>query len=373
MKALRVAVIGAGHLGRIHARLLKQVDGVELVAIADPVEAARRQSVADCGAPVVADFRELIGQIDAAVVATPTVHHHSVGIELLRSGIHLLIEKPIASTLAEANELVAAARAGGTILQVGHIERFNPALSTIVGKVGSPKYIQTSRMSGYTFRSTDIGVVLDLMIHDIDLVLALTQSSVQKVEALGISVMGGHEDVAQARLILASGCIANLTASRVSYRPERVMQVWSSECFSAIDFSTRAATIVRPCEELVRRELNVDSLPAERKLHLRDHLFEELLPTSTFQPDATNALLEELKDFAESIRQGREPRVTGENGRDALAVAEQILDKIESHAWNGEAGGPIGPLLTPAPSILKGPHWSRDRVSIAVPQRKEAS
>jgi predicted dehydrogenase len=373
LKPLRVAVIGAGHLGRIHARLLKQVDAVELVAIVDPVEAARKQAEAECGAPVFADCRVLIGQIDAAVVATPTVHHHSVGVELLRSGVHLLIEKPIASTLAEANELVAAARASGAILQVGHIERFNPALSSIAGQVGSPKYIQTSRMSGYTFRSTDIGVVLDLMIHDIDLVLALTKSSVQKVEALGISVMGGHEDVAQARLTMASGCIANLTASRVSYRPERVMQVWSSECFAAIDFSTRAATIIRPCQELVRRELNVNSLPAERKLHLKDHLFEELLPTSTYQPDATNALLEELKDFAESIRHGHEPRVTGESGRDALAVAEQILGKIESHAWSGDTEGPIGPLLTPAPSILKGPHWSRDRLASDAPRRKEAS
>lgn len=373
MNALRVAVIGAGHLGRIHARLLKQVDGVEVLGIADPVEAARNQAAGECGAPVVANYRDLIGRIDAAVVATPTVYHHSVGIDLLGSGIHLLIEKPLASTLAEANELVAAARAAGAVLQVGHIERFNPGLSAIAGQIGSPKYIQASRMSGYTFRSTDIGVVLDLMVHDIDLVLALARSPVQKVEALGVSVMGGHEDIAQARLTLASGCVANLTASRVSYRPERVMQVWSAECFAAIDFSTRAATIIRPCEQLLRRELNVDALPAERKLHLKDHLFEELLPTSTFQPDATNALLEELKDFAESIRHSREPRVTGEDGRDALAVAEQILNEIESHTWNGDADGPIGPLLRPAPSILKGPHWSRDRAPNDAARRKEAS
>ena len=373
MKPIRLAVIGAGHLGRIHARLLKQVDGAQLVAVADPIEAARQSAAAECGVPALADYRQLLGQIDAAVVATPTVLHHAVGCELLRAGVHLLIEKPLASTLAEADELLAAARAGGAILQVGHIERFNPALAAVKDQVPQPKYIQASRMSGFTFRSTDIGVVLDLMIHDIDLVLSLTKSPVRHVDAIGVSVMGDHEDIGQARLTFANGCIADLTASRVSYRAERVMQIWSSSGFAAIDFSTRAATVVRPSDAIRNREIHIDALAPERKQSLKDHLFDELLPTSRFQVDATNALLDELRDFVHSVQTGSQPRVTGEDGREALSVAEQILEQIEAHAWNGESEGPIGPRLLTSRPILRGPHWSRQSASMDTMRRKEAS
>ena len=373
MIPIRLAVIGAGHLGRIHARLLKQVDGAQLVGVADPIEAARQAAAAECGVNAIADYRQLIGQIDAAIVATPTVLHHAVGCELLRAGIHLLIEKPLASTLAEADELLAAARAGGAILQVGHIERFNPALAAVQDQVPQPKYIQASRMSGYTFRSTDIGVVLDLMIHDIDLVLSLTRSPLRHVDAIGVSVIGDHEDIAQARLTFANGCIANLTASRVSYRAERVMQIWSSSGFAAVDFSTRDATVVRPSAVISNREIQIESLTAERKQHLKDHLFDELLPASHFQAEANNALLDELKDFVRSVQTGSQPRVTGEDGRAALQVAEQVLEQIEAHAWNGESEGPIGPRLLTSRPILRGPHWSRQPASTDSIRRKEAS
>ena len=209
MNPLRVAVIGAGHLGRIHARLAAGLEEIELVAVADPVEACRNSVAQEANTRAVADYRELIGEIDAAIIATPTTYHHAVGDGTV--GLRYcrcLIEKPIALTAAEANELVTLARQKNVTLQVGHVERFNPALTAVAADVRDPKYIEATRTSGYTFRSTDIGVVMDIMIHDLDIVLSLAKSRSIDVQALGISVLGGHEDMATARLTFASGCVA---------------------------------------------------------------------------------------------------------------------------------------------------------------------
>jgi predicted dehydrogenase len=332
LKTLNVAVIGAGHLGRIHARLLKEQQGVRLVGISDPLAEARNRVAAECGTEACGDYRDLLGSIDAAVVATPTRLHHAVGRELLSRGIHCLIEKPLAANLAEAEELVVVARRKGVVLQVGHIERFNPALVSVRPQIEDPRYIEAVRCSGYTFRSTDIGVVLDLMIHDLDVVLSLVRSPLDSIDALGATILGGQEDVAQARLVFRNGCVANLSASRVSYRQIRQMQIWSRGGFAGIDFATRSATLVRPSESVLQGTFQPETLSPERKAYLKEHLFEELLPLSTVQCEATNALADELRDFVGSIRGEHDPRVTGEQGRDALAVAEQILAKI-GHGW----------------------------------------
>jgi predicted dehydrogenase len=228
MTPLRLAVIGAGHLGRIHARIAAGIDEIKLVAVADPVAQCRDAAAAEGKTRAVADYRELIGEIDAAILATPTNTHHTIGVELLSSGIPLFIEKPLTTNAAAADELVNLARKQGLVLQVGHVERFNPALTWVASEVHDPKYIEATRTSGYSFRSTDIGVVLDMMIHDLDIVLAFANSAVKHVQALGISVLGGHEDMATARLTFASGCIAQLTASRVSFQQQRTMNIFTS-------------------------------------------------------------------------------------------------------------------------------------------------
>lgn len=358
---LRLAVIGAGHLGRIHARLAVQNEGVELVGVVDPLPDARRLAEAECSAPVLADYHELLGRIDAAIVATPTRFHHAVGVALLEAGVHLLVEKPLATTVAEADELLEVAKRKGAVLQVGHIERFNPAWNQagVVPLVREPKYIEASRCSGYTFRSTDIGVVLDLMIHDLDLALHFANSPLSSVQALGISVLGGNEDVAQARLEFANGCVANLSASRVSFRPLRQMQVWSEHGCVTLDFATRSAIAVRPVTELLQREFDLDDVSPEARAHLKDHLFEDLLLVDRHDAPDHNALLEEQRDFVASIREQREPRVTGQQGRDVLVVAEQILQAIDGHCWDGQRGGRTGPMAMPMPPILRGPHWGR--------------
>ncbi len=359
MSRLRVAVIGAGRLGGFHAQKLAQNEHAELVAVVDPQPAPRCRLAAECRAEPLADCRELAGRIDAAVVAAPTQVHHPIALDLLNQGVHVLVEKPLCPTAAEADELVRAARRNGLVLQVGHVERFNPALAAAAPHVSQPppKYLEAVRTGGFTFRSTDVGVVLDLMIHDIDLVLSLVRSPLRRVEALGLSVLGGHEDVANARLEFQCGCVATLSASRVSYRPVRQMHVWTARAFASIDLAARRTTLVRPSETLVQRGFDVDALGPE-ELGRKEEILEELLPRQEIQTEPVDALALELADFLESIRTPRLPRVTGEDGRDAVAVAEQILAKIAGHAWDDRLDGPVGPRAVPRPSVLPAPHFT---------------
>lgn len=354
MNPLRVAVIGAGHLGRIHARIAAALEEIELVAVADPVEAARNSVAQEANTRAVADYRELVGEVEAAIVATPTTLHHSIAMELLGCGVPLLIEKPIALTSEQANDLVTLARQKNVALQVGHVERFNPALIAVAADVRDPKYIDATRTSGYTFRSTDIGVVMDVMIHDLDIVLSLAKSSVENVEALGISVLGGHEDMATARLTFASGCVANLTASRVSFQQKRSMSIFTSRGSASINFATFEATVVRPSDAVLRREFRADRLSADERAYWKENVFTELLVRSQRDAQPVNAIQEEQRDFVAAVRTGKTSRVDGSAGRDAVAVAEMILERIEEHAWDGASAGRHGPFAMPALPIIAG-------------------
>jgi len=368
MTPLRIAIIGGGHLGRIHARIAAGLDEVTLVAVADPVAESRDAAAAVGQTRAVSDYRELIGEIEAAIIATPTSTHHTIGAELLSSGIPLLIEKPLATHTAAADDLVNLARKQGLVLQVGHVERFNPALAWVASEVRDPKYIEATRTSGYSFRSTDIGAVLDMMIHDLDIVLALARSTVREVQALGISVLGGHEDMATARLTFASGLVANLTASRVSHQQRRTMNIFTSRAGASIDFASQQATIFKPRDDVLRRRFGVDQLTAGERAHLKDHLFTELLVQSEHQPTKINAIEEEQCDFVAAIRTGKTPRVDGAAGRDAVAVAGMILASIDDHAWDGSPAGRHGPLSMPAlPIIPAADRWQED-----VPPRRRA-
>jgi predicted dehydrogenase len=361
-------VIGAGHLGRIHARIAAGLEGIHLVAVADPVAECRDAAAAEAKTRTVSDYRELIGEIDAAIVATPTNTHHTIGVELLSSGIPLFIEKPLATNTAAADELVNLARRQGLVLQVGHVERFNPAVAWVASEVRDPKYIEATRTSGYSFRSTDIGVVLDVMIHDLDIVLALANSTVQEVQALGISVLGGHEDLATARLTFASGCVAQLTASRVSFQQQRTMNIFTSRCSASIDFASHQATLVKPREDVLRRRFQVDRLTAAERAQFKEHMFDELLVRTDHTAAKINAIEEEQRDFVAAIRTGKLPRVDGHAGRDVVAVAEMILGRIDEHAWDGSSAGRHGPFAMPALPIIP----AADRWQEAVQPRRLA-
>jgi predicted dehydrogenase len=351
---LRVAVIGAGHLGRIHARIAAGLEEIELVAVADPVESCRNSVAQEANTKPVADFRELVGDIDAAIIATPTTYHHSIAMELLDCGLPLLIEKPITVTSQQADELVTLARQKNVTLQVGHVERFNPALTAVAADVRDPKFIEATRTSGYTFRSTDIGVVMDIMIHDLDIVLSLAKSTVEDVQALGISVLGSHEDMATARLTFASGCVANLTASRVSFQQKRSMSIFTSRGSASINFATFEATVVKPSDAVLRREFRAEQLSAEERAYWKENVFTELLVRSQRDAQPVNAIQEEQRDFVNAIRTCRPPRVDGAAGRDAIAVAEMILERMEEHAWDGTTAGRHGALAMPALPIIAG-------------------
>ncbi len=363
MSRLRLAVVGVGHLGRIHARLAAKIPEIELVAVVDSRRDVRELVAAEAGTRAVAECRELVGEIDAAVVATPTFTHHRVAGELIRGGVHVLVEKPLAPNLAEAEELVQLARRGHVVLQVGHVERFNPALVSVQDRIADPKYIEVRRQSGYTFRSTDVGVVLDLMIHDIDVALALVKSPVTQVDALGVSVLGDHEDMVSARLRFASGAVASLTASRTSYAPVRTMHVFTPTRFAALDFAARKSTVVEPRQDLLERALSVGMIAEEDRQRLRERLFEELLAKQDVPAVETNAIEQELLDFAAAVSTGRQPRVTGVDGRDAVAVAEMILERVGAHQWDGAAEGRIGHLampMAPTPSFAVDAGWSAE-------------
>ncbi len=368
MSKLKMAVIGAGHLGRFHAKLLAGMPDVELVAVADPVEAARNAVAAECNTRSVDDYHELADHIDAAVVATPTAMHHRVSLDLLRYGVHLLVEKPIALSVSQADEMIKLAKRNGAVLQVGHIERFNPAMQVAGPFVRDPKFVEATRASGYTFRSTDVGVVLDLMIHDLDLVMSLAGNTVTRIDALGLAVFGPHEDVAHARLEFASGCVANLNASRVSHVARRTMQVWSSRAFSTLDFAQRTCSVVKPSQAVMERSVDFSTLSPAEKAAQKDRVMGEHLPLEQLTGEATNALSDELRDLIDSVRLSRAPRVTGEQGRDVLSVAEQILAKINTHRWSHRDAGP---MATPEPSILRGPHWGH--APVTGPVHREAS
>jgi predicted dehydrogenase len=213
---LRTAVVGIGHLGRHHARVLSALDGSQLTAVVDTIEERATAAAAASGAKAYTDYRELIGHVDAVTIAVPTELHHEVAMPFLRRGTAVLVEKPMARTLAEADELIAAARASGATLAVGHTERYNPAVTAVFPLVTSPRFIEVHRLGVFPDRSLDIDVVFDLMIHDLDVILALVRSEVTSIEAVGVPVLTPKYDIANARLRFASGCIANVTASRIS-------------------------------------------------------------------------------------------------------------------------------------------------------------
>jgi predicted dehydrogenase len=360
MNKLRVAVIGVGHLGKIHARLLRQVEDAELVGIVDPVEAARAAVASDLNVPAFADHRPLLGQIDAAIIATPTRHHHSVAAELLSEGVHVFVEKPITPSVADAKDLVALAAEHSLVLQVGHVERFNPAFVAAQPHVAQPKYIEVFRTAPYTCRSVDVGVVLDLMIHDLDLVMSLAKSDVVAVDALGAAVFGPNEDWAQARITFRNGCVANLTASRVSPTVQRSLAAHWQGGSAMIDFAAKKASLV---SHTPMQEEPIDilaSTPAEQA-RIRECLFQDYLPLTELPVVESNAILEEQRDFVASIRQSRQPKVSGEDGLRALDAAERILASIAAHHWDGSSSGRVGPHYEEQIGVLAGPHWQRMR------------
>ena len=306
---LRVAVIGVGHLGKHHARLLGDLPEAQLVAVVDPNTERATAAAAASGARVLADYRDLFGQVDAVTVATPTELHHEVALPFLERGISVLVEKPMTRTLDEADALLAAAAASGATFAVGQTERYNPAIATVMPFVTTPRFIEVHRLGVFPDRSLDIDVVFDLMIHDLDIILALVKSEPIAIEAVGVPVLTDKFDIANARLRFATGCIANVTASRISKERVRKIRFFQPDAYVSIDYAEQEVEGYR----LIRRDGERPQIQGGK------------LPVTREEP-----LKRELSDFVRAVRDRRAPLVDGAAGRRALALAQQIADKMET-------------------------------------------
>jgi len=349
MKRLKVGVVGVGHLGKEHARILSGMANVDLVGVADANPNQAEMVAQRCSTRAFANHQALLPLVDAAVVVVPTLHHFMVARDFLGSGVPLLIEKPLANDVSEAEELVALAAANKAVLQVGHIERFNPAFEELQRRPLKPKYVTCERYSGFSGRSIDIGVVLDLMIHDLDLLLSLVRAPVRSVDALGVALLGGHEDMAQARLVFENGCVANLSASRIHPIPARRMTVFGPEGCASVDFGKRHLTLMQPARHLREGRVNVRRMDSAALGLLKAELFTRHLETQELDCNDGDQLTNELLDFVKAVQTKSQPRVDGAMGRDAVALAGQILDSMRQHQWEGEMNGPIGPWDLPRP------------------------
>ena len=352
-----MAVIGGGHLGRIHAKLAHANEQFELIAVADPCPNARQLVETQLGVPTVADYHELIDRVDCAIVAAPTVAHYEVASVLLRSGVHCLVEKPLAHTADQAQRLVHIAKSHRRVLQTGHVERFNPTWTAVQPHLGVPKFIESVRAGAYSGRSTDIGVVMDLMIHDLDLILSLDRSPVVEVSASGIALLGQHEDLAEARLGFESGLVATLRASRLATSPTRQMQVYTTNAYANIDFSSDSVSVVKPTAEVQSRLVALDDLQATERMQAKERIFPDFLRAESIKASSRNAILDEQHDFAISIQTSCSPAVTGEDGARAVEIAAKILDAVSQHCWDGLGSKPwrIGAHALQEPRILTMP------------------
>jgi len=326
-RPLRVAVVGAGHLGRHHARLYSAIPSAQLVGVADIVPERARRVAQAYGAKATTDYRELIDQVDAASIAVPTEFHFAVARDFVERGRAVLIEKPLTRSLEEADNLLDLARRKGVPVAVGHVERFNPALVAARRHLTTPLYVECDRIGPFTFRSLDIGVVLDLMIHDLDILLDLITAPVARVEAVGVPVLTRHEDIANARLTFENGAVANLTASRVAPHALRKLRIIQPDAYISIDYGQRQALLYR------KRPNAIDpaTIDPTELADPKAFVFEKLIAVEEIPLEDQDALEQELLSFIECVRTGAPPACSGEQGRRALALAERILESIEEN------------------------------------------
>jgi predicted dehydrogenase len=307
---LRVAVIGVGHLGRHHARILSTLPGVELVAVVDTNQPRAREIAASAGTTPAFDARDMLGRVDAVTIAVPTDAHAAVALPFLEARVPVLVEKPMARSLAEADALIAAAKKAGVVLAAGHTERFNPAVAAAQPLLTDPRFIEGHRLGTFPERSLDIDVVFDLMIHDLDVVLSLVKFEVAALEAVGVPVLTGKVDIANARLRFANGCIANLTASRISRDRVRKIRFFQPSAYVSIDYAAQKV-------DVWRLEKGSGATPS--------------IQGGDVSVTNEEPLKLELADFVDAIVSTRAPLVTGEDGRRALALAQQITDRMCAH------------------------------------------
>ncbi len=327
--SLKVGVIGVGHLGKVHARLWKEVEGAELIGIYDNNSAEAERFAAEIETKNFANIDSLLDAVECLSIVTPTIYHFEVAKQAIVKGKHVLIEKPITTTIAEAEELCALAKTAGVSIQVGHIERFNPALLAVEQYIHNPRFFESHRLAQFKPRGTDVAVVLDLMIHDIDVILSLVDSEVKSIDASGISVVSDEIDIANARITFKNGAVANVTASRISQNPMRKLRIFEKDAYVSVDFATKQSELFRlvSAEEVSKSsslQFNLGEIDrAEKKLNI---IYE--------RPDADdiNPLKHELELFRRVVVLSEKAVVSGEDGLAALRVTDRILALIKENS-----------------------------------------
>jgi predicted dehydrogenase len=312
MSKIRAAVIGVGYLGRFHAQKYAQLAVCELAAVVDGREEVRNAVAAEVRTAAVADYRELLGKIDAVSVVTPTPAHFEIADAFLAAGAHVLVEKPITETPEQARALIAQAAKHKRILQVGHLERFNAAILAAEPHLSTPRFMECQRLAPYKERGTDVNVVLDLMIHDIDLVQSLARSEIVSIDAIGSPVFSGEIDIANARIRFANGCVANTTASRVSLKTERKLRIFEDDAYISLDLQQKILTLIRKREGTPQ--------PGQLPVTIEEANLEQ-----------GDALKSEIESYLECIRNERRPIVSGEDGLRALETAIRITEQVHAN------------------------------------------
>ena len=338
MKKLKVAVIGVGHIGKEHARLCSVLPNVELVGVVDVNKELGESIAKSCNTRYFDDYKKIIDLVDAVNVTVPTKFHFEIAIEFLKKGIHVLVEKPMTGTVAEAKELIKVSKQNNVVLQPGYVERFNPAIIALQKYDIAPRFIECHRLSPYTFRSEDTGVILDLMIHDLDIILYLSKSKIKRIDAVGINVISDKEDIANARIVFENNCVANVTASRVSLKAMRKIRLFSEDMYISLDYQKRDALICRKSQKLKVSSLNIDN-KVSTIADLRNYTFGELLQREQINMDNNDEpLRKELESFFNCILNNEKPIVSAEDGLKAIETAECILNEIKV---NSEIGSQV--------------------------------
>ncbi|MFP4053795.1 MAG: Gfo/Idh/MocA family oxidoreductase [Phycisphaerae bacterium] len=341
--SFRVAVVGVGRMGKLHARVLTEMESADLVCVVDSNEAAA-QAVArqrDCEA--ITDVVDAVDKVDCAIIAVPTLAHLDAARPFVEAGKPVLIEKPFTNDAHAGEELIALAEKTGASVQVGHTERFNPAVIALAKHEIKPKFIEAQRISPFTFRSADVGVVLDMMIHDLDLVLMLAGGKPVQVHAVGINVLGPHEDICNSRLIFDNGCVANVTASRLAIKTERKMRIFSEEAYLSVDYAKKVGLVVNKSQNLdliqMAAELDVEDIAelAQSVDYTQLLKVEELTVDDSIEP-----LRLQAEAFRKTVVEGAAPVVSAKDGLAAVRLADDIVKHIKEYRWDGEYSSRTG-------------------------------
>lgn len=334
MKKIRTAVVGAGKMGRIHAKVYNSLEESELVAIVD-ADINKAQTLAkEYNCQAFCDCKDILDKVDAVTISTPTITHCELAKLFIENNIAVMIEKPLAFNIEQGSEIVNLAKQKGVVVAVGHSERCNPVVQAMKRLDIKPKFIEANRISPYPFRSTDIGVVMDVMIHDIDIVLSMAESKVKRVDAVGFNVISDNEDICNVRIFFANGCVANLTASRLALKTERKVRVFSRQAYLSLDYFKKSGIAIKAGD-------NVNVLQWVRE-HQKDENFDfssvnwpDLLHIEPLEIDDREPLRVEQESFLAAINdKSKRPEVTGEDGLAAMECAAMILDSIKKHNWN---------------------------------------